>query len=154
MSGTFTGTDILLSGGLEARQGAVFAGQYATFPSAIGTYVANYVSPTYGARVLAYDGSAYQKLSIGALIGANFQMELAATGNVRFATNVSIGMEQGYSALDIAGESLLLGSSAGLYLRNSLGAYASIVGYNPYLTPSYNALDIRAMAGAGNELLS
>ena len=52
--------------GARFDKGAIFLGQ-TTAPTGLGTYVLNYVSSTYGARVLAYDGAVYKDLKLGAM---------------------------------------------------------------------------------------
>ena len=76
---------------LTASKGGIFYGQD-TFPTTLGTYVLNYVSPSYGARITGYDGANYQNLNIGKLItGTTFQLELNADGNTILNGNVGIG---------------------------------------------------------------
>jgi hypothetical protein len=89
---TFSGG--LIANGIESSMGGIFYGQAGSFPVGRGTYVANTVG-AYGARVLAYDGTAYQDLKLGKLIsGSNFQLHLNADGTSIFngsltATNLS-----------------------------------------------------------------
>lgn len=54
-----------------------------SLPTGLGAYVTAYVDPTHGARLLSYDGAAYQPISIGALVSAGkFSMKLLADGNL------------------------------------------------------------------------
>ena len=88
--GGSTASSVLYAGGIESNKGGIFFGQYGTFPTGLGTYVANYVSSTYGARVLAYDGTNYQTLKLGKLIsGSTFQLALNADGTSVFGGTVS-----------------------------------------------------------------
>ena len=84
------GTHALISQGVESSKGGIFAGQYSTFPTGLGTYVANYVSPTYGARVLGYDGTNYQPLVLGSLFNTNkFNLTLNTDGTSTFGNTVN-----------------------------------------------------------------
>ncbi|MDP4201421.1 MAG: hypothetical protein Q8861_01900 [Bacteroidota bacterium] len=88
-AGVKTFTNGLIASGVQSSSGGIFYGQAGTFPTGLGTYVANYVSPTYGARVLAYDGANYQDLKLGKLIsGSNFQLHLNADGTSIFNTSL------------------------------------------------------------------
>lgn len=79
----------VIASGVESSKGGLFFGQYATMPSGLGTYVANYVSDSYGARVLAYDGSAYKDLKLGAMPTSGvFGMTLSANGDTRIGYNI------------------------------------------------------------------
>ena len=78
--------DALFKGGIAAAKGGIFYGAVSPFPTGVGTYVAAYVSGTYGARLLAYDGTTYQKLSLGTLIGATFPLILNADGTLQINT--------------------------------------------------------------------
>lgn len=91
---TITGVKTFSSGmyanGLQSNGGALFYGQKTPFVTGVGTYVANYVSTTYGARILAYDGNNYQPLYLGKLIsGSTFQLGLNSDGSSAFGGNLS-----------------------------------------------------------------
>jgi lysophospholipase L1-like esterase len=79
----FTGIN-KFSRGLELKKGFVAYGQD-TLLTGVGPYVTGYVSPTYGARLLAYDGAAYQRLSLGPLVAGNFGLVLETDGSAKFA---------------------------------------------------------------------
>lgn len=83
------GTETMTSGKGFAK-GAVFYGQD-TLPTGLGSYVAAYVNPTYTiARVLAYNGSAYQPLALGAMPTAGvFGLNLLADGTATFGYGMS-----------------------------------------------------------------
>jgi hypothetical protein len=58
-------------------------------PTGLGTYVANYVSDTYGARVLAFDGVAYKDLKLGAMPTTGvFGLSLMANGDTNVGYNI------------------------------------------------------------------
>lgn len=81
----------VITNGIESSKGGIFFGQYASMPSGLGTYVANYVSDVYGARILAYDGAAYKDLKLGAMPTSGvFAQTLLANGNVNFGYNVGV----------------------------------------------------------------
>lgn len=87
---TVTGTKIFTDG-VELQKGSIAFGQYSPLPTSLGTYVAQYTHPTYGARLLGYNGSAYQDLSIGSMPTAGtVSMKSLANGNCNFGYNVNI----------------------------------------------------------------
>ena len=55
------------TGGKAFSGGIISYGAMEPFPSGVGAYVAAYVSATYGARMLAFDGTSYQPLNAGAM---------------------------------------------------------------------------------------
>jgi len=73
-------------------KGSIFYGDSGTLPSGVGTYIAEYVSATYGARTLAFDGLAYQPYNIGARIGttgAVFAISTLADGTTTFGNTIT-----------------------------------------------------------------
>lgn len=69
--------------GLELKKGFVAYGQD-TLLTGVGRYVAAYVSPTFGSRILSYDGVNYYDLVLGAYVNGKFGMTLKANGEVSF----------------------------------------------------------------------
>src|SRR5574344_1791023 len=80
---TITGTKIFADG-VELQKGSIAFRQYSPLPTGIGSYIAQYTHPTYGPRLLGYNGSAYQDLSIGA-------MPTAGTFSMKSLANRFIG---------------------------------------------------------------
>jgi hypothetical protein len=114
------------SGGLIAPIGGIFYGESVPWPTGYGTYVANYVSPTYGARVLAYNGAAYQPLYIGARSGSNFSITSLANGKVGILNNnptheLDIGGDLGVSG-SVIGPTTLAGYGIGDAVRQYTAA--------------------------------
>jgi hypothetical protein len=82
----------LFNAGLKVNTGFLVYGNVGAFPTGLGTYIGSYVSPSYGARITAYDGVAYQNLSIGSMPSPSlFSLKLTADGNAKFGYNVGIG---------------------------------------------------------------
>src|SRR5574344_3082291 len=92
---TITGTKIFADG-VELQKGSIAFRQYSPLPTGIGSYIAQYTHPTYGPRLLGYNGSAYQDLSIGAMPTAGtFSMKSLANGDCNFGYNVNIAEDLG-----------------------------------------------------------
>lgn len=72
-----------MSRGLELKKGFVAYGQD-SFLTGVGRYVAAYVSPIYGTRVLSYDGVKYYDLILGSYVDGKFSMTLKENGEVAF----------------------------------------------------------------------
>lgn len=88
--------DKTFSGGCAFGSGLITYGQYTPFPTGYGAYVASYVSPTYGARLLGYNGSTYQDLSIGSMPTAGtVSIKSLANGDCNFGYNVNIAEDLG-----------------------------------------------------------
>jgi hypothetical protein len=143
----FNGTNDV-NGLLTAPKGGLFYGQDA-FPTTLGTYVLNYVSTTYGARVLAYDGTNYQKLSLGKLIsGTTFQLELNTDGTSKFNGGViATGIESSKGGI-FYGQYASMPSGLGTYVANYVSdAYgARVLAYDG---AAYKDLKIGSMPTAG-----
>lgn len=96
---TISGSKIFANG-VQFEKGNISFGQYNPLPTGYGTYVASYVSPTYGARLLSYDGSTYQDLAIGSIPTAGtVSMKSLANGDCDFGYNVNIAED-----LDVTGD--------------------------------------------------
>lgn len=110
------GTHTLTATGIASKAGGLFAGEVSPFPTGYGTYVANYVSSTYGARVLAYNGSAYQDLSIGALFNTTL-FPIVAKANGTLALNMGS---------DATGD-ILYRNSSGVLTRLAVGTSSQVL---------------------------
>ena len=87
---TVAGTKIF-SSGVDFQKGFIAYGQYSPLPTGIGSYIAGYTHPTYGARVLWYNGIAYQDLAIGSMPTAGTpSIKSLANGDVNFGYNTNI----------------------------------------------------------------
>src|SRR5574344_2069920 len=92
---TVTGTKIFADG-VELQKGSIAFGQYSPLPTGIGSYIAQYTHPTYGTRLLGYNGSAYQDLNIGSMPTAGtFSIKSLANGDCNFGYNVKIAEDLG-----------------------------------------------------------
>lgn len=69
--------------GLELKKGFVAYGQDTPL-TGVGRYVAAYVNPTFGSRILSYDGVNYYDLALGAYVNGKFGMTLKENGEVAF----------------------------------------------------------------------
>lgn len=99
--------DKTFSGGCAFGSGLITYGQYTPFPTGYGAYVASYVSPTYGARLLGYDGTAYQDLSIGSMPTAGtISLKSLANGDCNFGYNVTVAED-----LNVTGDIVSIGNS-------------------------------------------
>ena len=84
-----SGQETILNG-KGFSKGALFYGQD-TFPTNVGNYVTIYNSTLYGCRVLAYNGTTYQQLNLGAMPTTNkFALSLLANGNSSIGYNVDL----------------------------------------------------------------
>ena len=84
-----SGQETILNG-KGFSKGALFYGQD-TFPTNVGNYVTLYNSTVYGCRVLAYNGTTYQQLNLGAMPTTNkFALSLLANGNSSIGYNVDL----------------------------------------------------------------
>jgi len=150
--GTFS--DVISTAGIESSKGGLFYGQYSALPNNLGTYVANYTSSQYGARILAYDGVNYQKLSLGKLIGSTFQLNLNADGTSNFGSDLSVtgaliaaGTESSKGGIFYGQYSSFptgLGSYVANYVSSQYGA--RILAYNGV---SYQDLALGSMPTSG-----
>jgi len=86
-----SGTETIF-GGKGFAKGIVAFGQD-TLPTNIGDYVAAYVHPTYGPRVLAYNGITYQDLCVGSswLTPGKFSANFKSNGDVHFGYKINLG---------------------------------------------------------------
>lgn len=143
----------LISSGVQSSAGGLFYGQTSPFPTGLGTYVANYVSPTYGARILAYNGSAYQPLCIGKLIsGSTFQLALNSDGTSVFGGTVTATNLSGTNTGDETNSTII--SKLGFTPENSskkgaANGYAPL-GNNAQISDSYIPSNIARMTDINN----
>lgn len=92
---TIAGSKIFTNG-VQFEKGNIAFGQYTPFPTTVGSYVASYVSPVYGPRILGYNGSTYQDLGIGSMPTAGtVSMKSLANGDCNFGYNVNIAEDLG-----------------------------------------------------------
>lgn len=92
---TVAGTKIF-SSGVDFQKGFIAYGQYSPLPTGIGSYVAGYTHPTYGTRLLGYNGLAYQDLNIGSMPTAgSFSIKSLANGDCNFGYNVNVAEDLG-----------------------------------------------------------
>ena len=62
-----------------------------SLPTGLGAYVTAYVDPTHGARLLSYDGAAYQPLKIGSVVDTDdsvFSLISNADGTVGIGSSL------------------------------------------------------------------
>lgn len=110
--------------GVQFSKGNISLGQYATLPTGLGAYVASYVSPTYGARILSYDGAAYQDLSLGSMpVAGTISMKSLANGDCNFGYNVNITGD--VTANKFIGDGSELTNIAGALKTEALGIITS-----------------------------
>lgn len=87
---SIAGTKIFQNG-VELQKGSIAFGQYSPLPTGIGSYIAQYTHPTYGARLLGYNGLNYQDLNIGSMPTAgSFSIKSLANGDCNFGYNANI----------------------------------------------------------------
>lgn len=92
---TVSGSKIFANG-VQFEKGNIAFGQYTPLPTGIGSYIAQYTHPTYGVRLLGYNGLAYQDLNIGSMPTAGaFSIKSLTNGDCNFGYNVNIAEDLG-----------------------------------------------------------
>jgi len=136
------GTHTFTANGIASKAGGLFAGAVSPFPTGYGTYVANYVSGTYGARILAYDGTNYQPLYVGKLIsGSTFQLALNSDGTSVFGGSLSATNLSGTNTGDNATNSTSNSYADGKVVDSIVDGYTTIA---PSGNAVFDALALKA----------
>lgn len=143
--------------GAAFLSGAIFTGQRTPFPTDLGVYVANYYSTAYTvARILSYNGAAYQDLAIGAMVSAGiFGMLLKADGSTFLsrAINEAKGTDiASASSIDLGAATGNLVDVTGTTTITALGTIQAgtrrIVRFTGALTLTHNATSLILPTGA------